>query len=124
MPPEADQFNALADTFFCALEAGDVDAAIGCYAADARIWHNFDQLTMSPAENAVQIRGLFDGFPTRKYLQVRRSYLPQRGLLQQHIFHLVRADGRVFDWPGCIVFEMKGNKITLLEEYVDVSGIA
>src|SRR5437660_840895 len=118
MSSEEKNFNALADAFFGALESGDVDGAIRCYTSDARIWHNFDQVTMTPAENAVQIRGLFDGFPTRKYLHVRRSYLPGRGLLQQHIFHLVRTDGRVFDWPGCIVFEMKDNKITLLEEYV------
>lgn len=115
------EFDALIDRFFASLEAGSVDGALACYAPDARIWHNFDQLTLSPSENAPQLRSYFNDFPTRRYLQVRRHHLGPV-ILQQHVLRLIRGDGRDFDWPGCIAFEIRDNKIASLEEYVDLSS--
>jgi ketosteroid isomerase-like protein len=120
---EADQFFAVADRFLGALESGDVEEVLSCYAADARIWHNFDQREMTPGESIRSFPEYFQSFPTRKYLNVRRHHLPRYGLVQQHTLRLVRADGRDFDWPGCIIFMITGSKIDLLEEYVDMSSI-
>jgi ketosteroid isomerase-like protein len=40
---EPETVRALAARFFDAIEAGDADAALACYAPDARIWHNTDE---------------------------------------------------------------------------------
>lgn len=117
-------FHAVADRFVAALENGEVASLLSCYAKDAYIWHNFDEVVMTPAQNAVSVeRDLFGNFPTREYLDIRRHILPG-GLLQQHVLKLTRADGRSFAWPGCIIFEMVDGKITKLEEYVDLASFA
>jgi ketosteroid isomerase-like protein len=56
-------------------------------------------------------------------MQVRRSYVPHHAVIQQHVLHLERKDGRVVDWPGCIFFKISGGRITELEEYVDLSSL-
>ena len=53
---------------------------------------------------------------------MRRGYLADDGVVQQHVLHLVRLDGRAFDWPGCIVLRVRNDKIQLLEEYVDLAS--
>jgi ketosteroid isomerase-like protein len=116
------EFDPLIDRFCNSLETGSVEDVLACYALDARIWHNFDQVPMSPSENASQLQSYFKDFPTRRYLQVRRRHMPGPVVLQQHVLRLIRADGRDFDWPGCIVFEIRDNKIASLEEYVDMSS--
>jgi ketosteroid isomerase-like protein len=116
------EFDTLIDRFFASLEAGSVEGVLACYAPDARIWHNFDQITLSPGENVPQLRSYFKDFPTRRYLQVRRRHMPGPVILQQHVLRLIRGDGRDFDWPGCIVFEIRDNQIASLEEYVDLSS--
>ena len=122
MPNEAQEFRALADRFFQALEAGDVAVVAGCYAEDARVWHNYNQVEASPSENLAALEGYFFDFPVRKYVGVRRHYLPQMGVMQQHVVHLVRHDGRTFDWPGCIILEIHRNRISRVEEYVDMAS--
>jgi len=116
------KLDALIDRFFASIEAGHLEGVLACYAPDARIWHNFDQVTLSPSENAPQLRSYFSDFPTRRYLQIRRRHLPGPVILQQHVLRLIRGDGRDFDWPGCIIFEIRDDKIASLEEYVDLSS--
>jgi len=122
MSAAASGVSALADRFFSALEGNDAAAVVSCYAPDATIWHNFDQVKMTPAENAASLRDYFTRFPVRTYKEVRRGYLADDGLVQQHVLHLVCLDGRHFDWPGCIVLRVRNEKIQLLEEYVDLSS--
>jgi hypothetical protein len=76
---------ALAERFFAALEADDVEAVVACYGADARIWHNFDQIDMTRAQNAAALRDYFSRFPGRKYLQIRRGIVAPDRLIQQHV---------------------------------------
>jgi ketosteroid isomerase-like protein len=122
MSAAATRLSAIADRFFTALEGNDVAAVVSCYAPDATLWHNFDQVKMTPAENAASLRDYFARFPARTYQDVRRGYLADDGVVQQHVLRLVRLDGRTFDWPGCIVLRVRNDKIQLLEEYVDLAS--
>lgn len=112
----------LADTFFAALEQGSIDGVLACYAPHARIWHNFDQLAMTPEESLGGVRTLFENFPVREYINVRRHPTP-RGLVQQHNLMLKRFDGVTIDWPGCIIFEIEDGQIVRLDEYVDLAAL-
>src|SRR5690606_12300126 len=67
----ADPVDALADAFFGALEAGSVEGVLACYAPDARIWHNFDRITLGPSENVAGLETLFGNFLRRRYVEVR-----------------------------------------------------
>lgn len=115
--------DTVADAFFGALEAGSVEGVLACYAPDARIWHNFDQLALTPQESVAGLETLFGNFPERRYVDVRRQPTPE-GFVQQHILRLAGADGKVIDWPGCIVFALREGKIARLDEYVDLSQLA
>ena len=119
----SDQIDPLADEFFGALEEGPVERVLACYAPDARIWHNFDQIVLTPAESVAGLELLFTNFTQRRYIDVRRTPTPN-GFVQQHILRLTRVDGVVIDWPGCIVFEVADGKITRLDEYVDIATLS
>jgi uncharacterized protein len=119
----ADTADMLGDAFCRALEAGSVAGVLACYAPDARIWHNFDQLALTPEESVAGLDTLFTAFTARRYLDVRRRPTCD-GFVQQHILRLERADGIVIDWPGCIVFTLEQGKIARLEEYVDLAQLA
>lgn len=119
----ADQIDRVADAFFGALEAGSVEGVIACFVPGARIWHNFDQVVLTPETNVPGLETLFTNFPTRRYIDVKR--IPTAtGFVQQHVLRLDRVDGVRIDWPGCIVFELAAGKIARLDEYVDIAGLA
>jgi len=118
----AREIDGLADALFAALEAGSVEGVLACYAPGARIWHNFDQLTMTPQESIAGVELLFSNFSERCYAEVRRQLLPG-GFVQQHILRMRRPDGSRVDWPGCIVCDVAGGKITRLDEYVDLASL-
>ena len=53
---------ALADRFFAAIEAGDLDAVAGIYAPDAVIWHNSTRAEMSAADTSISPRSTSGNF--------------------------------------------------------------
>lgn len=110
------------DRFIAALEAGDARAAVACYAPNARIWHNFDQIEMTPAENIASIEQFVAVLPQRRYSKIKRHVLPT-GFVQQHVIVGVTRSGKEILWPGCIVFEMLEDRIVHLEEYVDIESL-
>jgi ketosteroid isomerase-like protein len=118
----AESVETLADTFFGALEAGSVEGVLACYAPDAKIWHNFDRLALTPQESVAGLQTLFTNFASRRYLDVRRQPTPG-GFVQQHVLRLEQADGTAVDWPGCIVCDVADGKITRLDEYVDLAQL-
>jgi len=111
------------DAFIHALENGSVSGVIACYAPDARIWHNFDQIAMTSAESVASLETLFNNFVSRKYVEVRR-HAARHALVQQHVLRLKTEEGRTIDWPGCIVFGFEDNLISRVDEYVDLASLA
>lgn len=115
--------EAIVDDFISALEKGSVDGVLACYTPDARIWHNFDQLAMSPEESLGSTRTLFANFVSRSYVDIRR-HITSTSLVQQHLLRLGTADGRIIDWPGCIVFKFRNGLISRLDEYIDIASLS
>jgi ketosteroid isomerase-like protein len=118
----AESADALADRFFGALEAGSLERVGECFASDATIWHNFDRVTLSPQENVAGLEALFGNFVRREYREVRRQPTPG-GFVQQHVLRLETPDGKVVDWPACIVCDVVDGRIARLDEYVDISQL-
>lgn len=119
LPLEVEQ---LANRFFTALEEGSIEGVLACYHRDARIWHNFDKVAMTPEESLSGVRTLFLNFPGRKYVNVQR--LPTHlGFVQQHSLMLKRLDGVMIDWPGCLIVKVNEDLITRLDEYVDLATL-
>jgi ketosteroid isomerase-like protein len=114
---------ALAERFMGAIESGDADTVRACYAPDARIWHNNDNVEQSVDENLRVLRWFMRKLPTRHYRILRREALSD-GFLQQHILEASLPDGTAWAMPACVVIRMKDGLIVRLDEYLDSAQTA
>ena len=107
----------IAERFFRAIEAGDVEAIRAIYAPDAVIWHNNDGLEQTVDENLRVLSWVAANLKNRHYRVKRRAAIPG-GFLQQHVLEAETANGP-FAMPACIVVEIKDGRISRLDEYLD-----
>lgn len=114
---------ALAEKFVAAIEAGDIEAVKACYAADAEIWHNFDNINQSVTDN-LKVLGWMSGVLTERHYEILRRVEIPGGYLQQHVLHGKLKSGAPFSMPACLVVQVAGGRITRLEEYLDVAQAA
>ena len=113
----------LANRLVKAIETADVDTIRGCYAPDARIWHNFDNIEQTVDENLATLSWLVERLPVRRYEIQRREALAD-GFFQQHILAGTTHTGENFSLPACIVCRVAEGRITRLDEYLDMAGAA
>ena len=113
----------VADQFFTAIEAGDVDAVRGLYHPDVVIWHNYDGLdrreTGDSREDNLKVLA---GLPTRiagAHYDVWYREATQTGFVQQHVLRGTMPNGKPIELPACIVCRVEEGLITRLDEYFD-----
>jgi ketosteroid isomerase-like protein len=107
----------IAERFFAAIEAGDVERIKAIYAPNAVIWHNNDQKEQTVDENLRVLDWVVRNLKNRHYRVKRRVAIPG-GFLQQHVLEADTANGP-FSMPACIVVEVKDGRISRLDEYLD-----
>jgi ketosteroid isomerase-like protein len=100
------------------IEAGDIDTVRACYAEDAEIWHNFDQVEQTVDENMKVLEWMKQKSSSRKY-EISRLERIRGGYVQQHILRIVTLAGDEIEMPACLIVALKDGKITRLEEYLD-----
>jgi uncharacterized protein len=110
----------LLDRLMAAISRGDVAAASACYAPDARIWHNFDGLEQSVAENMRTLAWMDKRLSGRNYEIVSRHAF-DGGFVQQHVLTGTLNNGAAFRMPACIVVRVADGLITRLDEYLDTA---
>ena len=121
-----DEINAFAAAFIGAILANDVDAAIAMYTDDATVWHNFDEVDQTPAQNAKTLRALHRLIPGFRYEDIRRTVLTD-GFWQQHVLCADTAAGggcgemRI---PAALRVTLRDGRISRLEEYLDPAPFA
>ncbi|WP_176594025.1 nuclear transport factor 2 family protein [Sphingobium sp. EM0848] len=116
------RIRAVADRFFAAVEAGDIEGVKQCYHPDVVIWHNTDGLEKSREINLETLTGFVKRAPERRYLDRRVDILPG-GFVQQHNLRAVRHDSHVLIMPACLVCKVEGDQITRLDEYFDSAAL-
>jgi ketosteroid isomerase-like protein len=116
-------YRDIADALFAAVEAGDIERVREIYTADARIWHNFDNVEQSVDENLALLGWLIQALPERRYDVVRREPLPD-GFLQQHVLRGVTRSGDDFALPACMICRIEGEQISRIEEYLDMGAVS
>ena len=112
------EINALADRFMTAIQAGDVQGMRDCYAPDAKIWHNTDDVEQTIDQNAKVLEWFIRTLPDRNYRVIRRETLKD-GFVQQHVLEATLPDGTSWHMFACCVIRMADGKITRLDEYLD-----
>ena len=113
----------LAERFFKAIEAADIDAVKEIYAPDAEIWHNTDGLTQTRDDNARTLNWVTTNLQGMAYTQIRRSATDE-GFVQQHVLVATNRAGRRVEVPACIVVTIADGHITRLDEYLDSANVA
>ncbi|HAJ46832.1 MAG TPA: ketosteroid isomerase [Alphaproteobacteria bacterium] len=113
--------GVLADRFFAAIEAGDIDAIRTLYHPDAVIWHNTDSVEQSPQENLRVLKWLIRNFSARRY-DVRKRIVNDDGFVQQHVLHLGNENGALAI-HACVIVTIEHGCIVRLDEYIDSKQI-
>jgi ketosteroid isomerase-like protein len=112
------QTLAFAEKFIGAIQAGDAATVRDCYAPDAKIWHNNDNLEQTVDQNMKVLGWFMRKLPDRHYRIVRREALKD-GFFQQHVLEATLPDGTAWKMPACVVVRMQDGKIVRLDEYLD-----
>ncbi len=116
--------EALARRFFDAIEAGDIAAMRASFSDDATIWHNTDELIVTPDQTALTLTGMVQRITDIHYADRRLTTFPG-GFVQQHVLTGKRRhDGVAVRLPCAIVCQVAGGLITRLDEYFDSAHVA
>jgi ketosteroid isomerase-like protein len=120
---EENDIRAMAQRFFDAIEAGDIETMQNSFTPDAEIWHNTDELIVTPAQTAQTLTGMVARIKDREYAERRLTTFPG-GFVQQHVLKgkRVHDDGAV-RLPCAIICRVEGGKITRLDEYFDSAHV-
>jgi ketosteroid isomerase-like protein len=114
---------ALAERFLGAIESGDAAAVRACYAPDAVIWHNNDDVEQNVDKNMRTLDWFMRKLPDRHYRVIRREALKD-GFLQQHVLEATLPDGTKWNLPACLVVKTRDGLIVRLDEYLDSAATA
>ena len=112
----------LADRFFRAIEAGDVEAVGACYAPHAVIWHNDDNVEQDRATN-LKTLSAFAGFTRDRTYADARVTLFEGGFAQQHRLVAHAKNGARLESHVAIVCRVEDGQIVRLDEYMDPAPI-
>lgn len=119
-----DEIRSLAKRFFDCVEAGDIDGLVSCYAPDAKVRHNTDELEQAPEDNRKVLAGMVTRIIDRVYDNRRLEVFPG-GFVQQHVLRGTRVQDNVrLALPACIVCTVSDGRITRLDEYFDSARVA
>lgn len=121
---EADDNAAMAKRLFDAIEQGDIDTMMACFAPGAEIWHNTDELVVSPEQTAATLRGMVARINDRCYAERQLNMFPG-GFVQQHALTGRRGhDDVAVRLPCAIICRVVNGKIARLDEYFDSAHVA
>ena len=114
---------AIAEQFFAAIEAGDVDTVRSLYHPEVVIWHNYDGLDRretgdSREENLKVLEGLPQRIQGARY-DVWYREATTTGFVQQHVLRGTLVNGDPFELPACIICRVENGRIVRLDEYFD-----
>jgi len=113
----------LADRLFSAIERGDVEAVAACYAPDTIVWHNYDGVEQSAADNLAVLRWLIANVDERRYTITRRVSLDD-GFVQQHVLTGRTRNGIDLHLPACLVCRVRDGLVVRIDEYLDTAHLA
>ena len=114
---------ALANRFFKAIEASDVETVRTLYHPDVVIWHNYDGIARrnrgdSRDENLKVLAGLPTRISGARY-DIWYQEVTETGFVQQHVLRGTMPNGKPFELPACIICRVEDGRITRLDEYFD-----
>lgn len=114
--------TGLSTSQVCHLRTCDVATVEAIYADDATIWHNFDKVNQTRADNIKTLLSLHRSLTNMRYEEVRRTIVDD-GYYQQHVLRGTAKNGEL-DLPAALRVYVSDGRITRLEEYLDTAQVA
>ncbi len=119
-----DTTNRLADTFFAAIERGDLDTVRDLYSEDAEIWINASGRTLDRDRNMRLLGRFVEGLVERRYEVLERRFF-DGGFVQRHVLRGKAAtSGDDVEADVCLVVHVRDGRIHRLFEYMDPAAVA
>jgi ketosteroid isomerase-like protein len=119
-----DEMRGFAQRFFNAIEAGDIATMESSFTPHAEIWHNTDEVIVTPAQTAVTLRGMIQRISNPRYTS-RQLHVFAGGFVQQHVLVGRRSHDDVeVRLPCAIVCRVPVDRIVRLDEYFDSAHVA
>ena len=115
---DENQILDFAERFVNAIQTGDVEAVRACYAPDAKLWHNTDDIEQTVDQNMAVLDWFIKTLPDRYYRVLYRAALKD-GFVQQHILEATLPDGTKWKMFACVVVRLENGVIVRLDEYLD-----
>jgi uncharacterized protein len=112
------QILEFAERFVSAIQTGDVEAVRACYAPDAKLWHNTDDIEQTVDQNMAVLDWFIKTLPDRYYRVLYRAALKD-GFVQQHILEATLPDGTKWKMFACVIVRIENGLIVRLDEYLD-----
>lgn len=114
---DAAETETLANRFFAAVEAGDLDAVVSMYHPDIRVWHARDEAD-TDIEQSKELLGLFFSRVSDRRYEIVRRHAFAGGFVQEHVVHGTMADGLRLRLPVCFLCHLDGEgRILRIAEY-------
>lgn len=121
MGVDGQAIEALANRFFAAVEAGDLETLTALYHPDVRIWHSRDEADTDLKQSQELLSLFFERVSDRRYEIVRRHTF-DGGFVQEHITHGTMKDGSRMALPVCFICHVDSEgRITRIAEYFDAT---
>lgn len=108
---------AIAEQFVAAIDAEDTDTMRTLYAADAKIWHDFDRIEQDPETNIQSLIALRKAIPSIRWVTTRIEPLPQGFLLTYELTMTLKE--RELKLPACVIGTVADGLITRIEEWIN-----
>ena len=114
----------VAQRFIDAITVGDSDAARACYAPDANVWHNFDNITQTVDDSIALMNAMTRRVADRRYV-IRRLEPIEGGYLQQHTLELTAPDGQELSTEAIAIVTVNDDGlISRIDEWLDPAPLA
>lgn len=89
---------------------------------DVVMWHNFSNRELSGAELYTYLESAKPMFDAIEFSD-KHILATAEGWVQQHRVATTVGDGIAVSRPVCVVFTVKDDKISRIDEYLDLSGL-
>lgn len=103
--------------FFAAVESGDIDKVSACYRDDVTVWHNYDDVDQTKAENLATLGSIPERYDAFRYADARMTAL-EDGFLRQHVI-VASRNGKTAHVPAILRVYVEDRLIHRIEEYFD-----
>lgn len=117
-----DEYRALDQAFFSALERGDSATIAKCYAPNMRIWNNAQQVEMTGAQHIAGLEAFFFPSYQNRVYENKRTDLLADGFVRQQVL-VATMNGEPVRIPMCLVCRVTNGQISRIDEYLTLSAL-